>query len=115
MPTCEMPQPHWKQAVSTPKDAAAESRLVTAAWSGTSTDRNAIISRRNPSRITVPITSSRRSVISWARSTYDAVKPPTYDVMPFTSTGGRTSLRTVLTRVAVSSEEGDVDGTADSR
>ncbi len=73
IPTREIPQPHWKQAVSTPNDAAADSRLVSAAWSGMSSERNAIISSRKPSRITTPITSSSRAVISAARSTYDAV------------------------------------------
>ena len=73
MPTSEMPQPHWKTAVSTPNAAAADSRLVMAACSGMSSERNAIISSRKPSRMTVPITSSSRSVISAARSTYDAV------------------------------------------
>ena len=64
MPTREMPQPHWKAAVRTPNAAAADSRLVTAACSGISSERNAIISSRKPSRITVPITSSSRSEIS---------------------------------------------------
>ena len=68
-----MPQPHWKTAVSTPNDAAADSRLVTAACSGIRSDRKAIISSRKPSRMTVPMTSSSRLVISVARSTYDAV------------------------------------------
>ena len=77
MPSREMPQPHWKAAVSTPKAAAAESRLVIAACKGISRERNATINRRNPRRITVPITSRSRSVIRVARSTYDAVKPPT--------------------------------------
>ena len=77
MPSREIPQPHWNAAVSTPKAAAADSRLVIAAWSGMSRERKAIISRMKPSRITVPITSSSRAVISAARSTYDAVKPPT--------------------------------------
>ena len=42
----------------------AESRLVTAACSGTSSERNAIISSRKPSRMTVPITRSSRAEIS---------------------------------------------------
>ena len=73
IPTSEIPQPHWKHAVSTPKAAAADSRLVIAAWSGISSERNAIISSRKPSRMTTPITSSSRAMISAARSTYDAV------------------------------------------
>ena len=77
MPTSEIPQPHWNAAVSTPNAPAADSRLVIEACSGISSDRNAIISSMKPSRMTVPITSSSRAVISDARSTYDAVKPPT--------------------------------------
>ena len=73
MPSSEIPQPHWNAAVRTPNAAAADSRLVTAACSGISSDRNATISSRKPSRITVPITSSSRAEISDARSTYDAV------------------------------------------
>ena len=73
MPTCEIPQPHWKTAVRTPNEAAADSRFVTAAWRGMRSERNAIISSRKPRRMTVPITSSSRSVIKVARSTYDAV------------------------------------------
>ena len=56
-----------------PKAAAADNGLVTAAWSGTSSERKAIISSTKPRRITVPITSSSRAEISDARSTYDAV------------------------------------------
>ena len=56
-----------------PNAAAADSTFVTAACSGMSSDRNAIMSSRKPSRITVPITSSSRSEMSSARSTYDAV------------------------------------------
>jgi hypothetical protein len=73
IPTSEIPQSHWKQAVSTPNDARANSRLVTAAWSGISNERNAIISSRKPSGMTTPSTSSSQSVISAARSTSDAV------------------------------------------
>ena len=64
----------------------------------------------------MPITSSSRAEIRDARSTYDAVKPPTYDVIPPSLlVSGRTTSRTSLTRSAVSSEAGAVDGTAESR
>ena len=67
------PSPTGSTAVSTPNAAAAESRLVIAACSGISSERNATISSRKPSRMTVPITRSSRAEISEARSTYDAV------------------------------------------
>ena len=40
-PISESPQPHWKTAVSTPRAAATESRLVTPAWTGTRSERKA--------------------------------------------------------------------------
>src|SRR3954468_16044317 len=48
------PQPHWKTATTTPYAAATPSTLRTAAFSGTSTDRNTTISTRNNSPITAP-------------------------------------------------------------
>ena len=64
----------------------------------------------------MPITGSSRAEISDARSTYDAVKPPTYAVIrPSLLVSGRTMSRTSVTRSAVSSEAGAVDGTAESR
>ena len=77
MPKMPMPQPHWNAAVMTPKAAATQSRFVTAACSGTSSERKAISSTRKLSASTTAITSSRRDEISAARSTLAAVEPPT--------------------------------------
>ena len=41
------PQPHWKTATTTPYAAPTPSTLRTAAFSGTSTERNTTISTRN--------------------------------------------------------------------
>jgi hypothetical protein len=50
------PQPYWKTATSTPKDAAAASRFITAATAGISRLRKASISRRNPRTSSAPTT-----------------------------------------------------------
>ena len=63
------PQPHWKQAVTTPKAAMTESTFAIAACAGSTTDRKAIISTRKPSPITAEITSRSFEEIALARST----------------------------------------------
>ena len=60
-----------------PKAAPTQSTLVTAACSGTRSERNAMVSTMMLSRSTTMMTSGRREVISAARSTLLAVDPPT--------------------------------------
>ncbi len=50
------PQPHWNTATTTPYAAPTLSTLSSAAFSGTSTDRNTSISTRNDS----PMTAARK-------------------------------------------------------
>ena len=64
-----MPHPHWNVAVSTPNAAATEGILLTAACSGTSSERKAIISTMKLRASTTAITSGNRAAISAARST----------------------------------------------
>ena len=70
-------QPYWKIAVSTPYEAAIDSRFISAAWAGTTTVRNASIRSKNASAITTAIWSGSLLEIFDARSMYAAVWPPT--------------------------------------
>ena len=49
-PSRLLPQPHWNTATSTPYAAPMESRFISAAFSGTTTERKTSISRRNGHR-----------------------------------------------------------------
>ncbi len=109
MPRASMPQPHWKAAVRTPKAAPTHSTLVTAACSGTSSERKATISTMKLRASTTPITRSRRDWISSARSTLLAVEPPTnaWTSSPAVASG-ITVERSSRTRSAVSGAAGCV-------
>src|SRR4029077_1071695 len=82
IPTTPRPHPHWKQAVTTPKAAQTEKTLANAACAGIAIDRNAIRSTAKPSAMTVKITRPSLLEIPEARSTYDAVDPPTCTSRP---------------------------------
>ena len=72
-----LPQPHWKTATRTPYAAPIESRFITAAFSGTTIERNTSISSRNDTAMTAPMKSGSVSA-SWAlRSSVMAVMPET--------------------------------------
>jgi len=58
-------QPHWKTMTSTPYAAPTLSRFSTTAFSGTSTDRNSTVSKRNDSSSTA---TTKRSIRSCTRS-----------------------------------------------
>ena len=73
----EEPQPHWNTATTTPKEAPAASRFITAATTGTSTLRNATISSRQPSRTITPTNSGILALSTVAKSSKIAVRPPT--------------------------------------
>ena len=75
-----LPQPHWKTATRTPYAAPIDSRFMTAAFSGTTTDRKTSISSRNDATSTAPMKSGRVSA-SWPlRSSVIAVMPGDVDV-----------------------------------
>ena len=77
-----------------PKAAPIDSRFITIAFSGTSTERNTAISRSAESRITTPMKSGSFSEIASPKSSKTAVMPPTCRTAPvFASIGGITSLR----------------------
>lgn len=59
-PISEAPQPHWKTATMKPYAAPTDSRFITTAFTGTSTLRNTIISRRKLRISTAPIRRGRR-------------------------------------------------------
>jgi hypothetical protein len=76
-PTSSSPQPHWKAATGTPKAAPTHNRLVTAAWTGISSERKAMSSSTMLSASTTRISSASLEEILLARSTLAAVTPPT--------------------------------------
>src|SRR4051812_30496591 len=106
MPTKSMPQPHWKTTVRMPNAAIAVRKFVIAAWIGMSSERNATSSTSMLSSRIVTITSGRRSEISAARSTFEAVEPPTNAVTPCPEFCGITVERSWRTRSAVAGAEG---------
>ena len=67
-PISSAPHPFWNTAVSTPYEAATDSRFINAEVSGTTIDRNAIISSRNARPTTIAITDGSLSEIFVARS-----------------------------------------------
>ena len=71
------PQPCWKTPTSTPKDAAAASRFMTAATVGISRLRKAISSSRNPRTTMTAMKISSLGAITVAKSSLAAVTPPT--------------------------------------
>ena len=72
-----LPQPHWKTATRTPYAAPIDSRFIAAAFSGTTTDRNTMVSSRNEMRMTKPMKSGSVS-LSWVlTSSVTAVMPET--------------------------------------
>ncbi len=71
------PQPYWKMATSTPKDAAAASRFISAATAGISRLRKASISSRNPRMRMTPMKISSLGAMTVAKSPLMAVTPPT--------------------------------------
>ena len=104
-PSSSAPQPHWKTAVTTPYAAPMLSRFMTAALSGTTTERNTIASSRIETPTTKPITSHSRSASRSAMS-------ENIGVVPVTSTPSGTIARTSATRSGVRSSVGAYAGTA---
>ena len=67
------PQPHWNAATITPYAAPIDSRFMSTAFSGTSTERNTSIRSRKLSTSTAPMKIGRRSPITSEKSTELAV------------------------------------------
>jgi hypothetical protein len=76
-PSASGSQPHWNTATTTPNEAAAASRFITAAVAGTSRLRKATKSSRHPSRTMTPMNSGSLPWITAAKSSKIAVMPPT--------------------------------------
>ena len=77
MPSASENQPHWKIATTTPNDAPAANRFITAAVSGMTRLRNAIISSRNDRPTTATMNSGILAASTFAKSTRIAVWPKT--------------------------------------
>ena len=72
------PQPHWENAVSTPNEAAAASRFITATVAGMSRLRNATTSSRKFSPTIARMNHGSFAVTTAAKSANVAVTPTTY-------------------------------------
>src|SRR5262249_10756075 len=88
-PSASLPQPHWKMAITTPNEAAAASRFITAAVSGTTTLRNATISSRKARPTMTARNSGSLPAMTWVKSSNIAVCPPTYTPEGVALLGGR--------------------------
>ena len=110
MPTRSPSAPPLTATVSTPKAAALASRFMTTALSGTTTERNTIISSRNETRSTPPMKSGSRSATPRVMSTFDRGRPADVDGEVGAGDGCRdgASSRSVSTRSSVASSWGEV-------
>ena len=95
----------------TPYAAPTLSRFMMTALSGSTSERNTTMRRRNERIRTAPITTKRRWPRKLAASMLAAVCPPTCasTLVPAT-TGGMTSLRSVWTSASVWDDCGEVVG-----
>ena len=89
MPTRSPSGPPLTASVSTPNAAALASRFMTTALSGTTTERNTIISSRNDTSRTPPKKSGSRSATPRVVSRLAATIPPTCDGEAGAGDGGR--------------------------
>src|SRR3954453_14192891 len=69
------PQLHWKTATTTPYEAPTPRTLSTAAFNGTSTDRNTTIRTRNDNPMTAPRNQGIRRCKGDETSAVIAVEP----------------------------------------
>src|SRR4051794_7018829 len=104
-PSTLPPQPHWKTAVSTPYDAAIDSRFITAAFTGTTTERNIIASSSTETETTNPTTTHSRSESRLEMSAK-------IGVVPVTSTPSGSSARRSVSSSVVRSSDGPDEGSA---
>src|SRR3954454_7290076 len=105
------PQLHWNTATTTPYAAPTPSTLRTAAFNGTRTDRNTIISTRNDNPMTAPRNHGIRCCNREETSIVRAVEP----VIDAVTSASPTAAGTVSSRRCSSSSPvralwGDVVG-----
>ncbi|CAM3710911.1 hypothetical protein STAL104432_28280 [Streptomyces albus] len=67
-PSSSLPQPHWKTATTTPKEAATAARFMAAALRGMPMLRKARSSSRQPSPVTTPPNSGSLPTMMSAKS-----------------------------------------------
>src|SRR3954469_3129120 len=105
------PQPHWKTATTTPYAAPTPRTLRTAAFNGTSTDRNTIMRTRNDNPMTAPRNQGIRCCNRDDTSAVIAVEPviDTSTSAPSTA-AGMVSSRRCSSRSLVRASCGDVVG-----
>ena len=104
--------PHWNTATTTPYAAPIDNMFMTTALSGTSSDRNTIISNRNDSVSTAAKNSGMRRARYELKSMLAATDPDTLTVRSLpTRASGITDVRRRSTRSAVSESCGPVVGT----
>ena len=105
-------QPHWKIATTTPYAAPIDNRFITTALSGTSSERNTAMSKRNDSVNTAAKNRMSRPARYSEKSTPTATCPVTNMSSPVDAvTSGRIVSRRSLTRFVVASSCGEVVGT----
>src|SRR3990172_3726550 len=77
--------PHWKMAVTTTYAAPIDSRFITTAFRGTSSDRNTSIRRTNDSTSTTAMNAGSLAVRYSEKSTVAATVPDTATTSPVPS------------------------------
>ena len=94
IPTRSPSGPPLTARASTPKAAALASRFMTTALSGTTTERNTIISSRNDTSSTPPKKSGSRSATPRVMSRLAATIPPTSTLRPVPAIAAGTAVVT---------------------
>ena len=77
MPSSPAPWPSWKMRVTKPSAAPIDSRFMTAALIGMTTERNTASSSSALKSTTTPTNSGSLPATTREKSSLDAVKPPT--------------------------------------
>src|SRR5579864_8754409 len=111
MPMTLAPQPHSNTATRTPNAAAMLSRFMTAALSGTRTDRNTAIRSRKLRAMTAPKNHGSLDDILWVTSMLNEALPVVLATTSVPATTGlMMSWRTWRTQVPVAASCGAVLG-----
>ncbi len=111
-PRSSLPQPHWKTATTTPKAPATAMTFMAAALSGMPIERKASRSSRQPRATTTPTKSGSLPTMISAKSSYEAVTPPTFTSREVPASAlGSTFWRSRSTSSLVAFDCGEESGT----
>src|ERR1700676_4517684 len=103
-------QPHWKTAVTSPKQAPAVRRFISAATAGIRRLRKTAVSRRNESSTTIATKRGSLLLSTPAKSSEVAVWPPIRTCKPALLESGTTWFRRLCRRLGGDASGGEPGG-----